>query len=165
MSKRRQRLYVCIPITDAHVKLALHSLVRHSPSSRKKEYHMTLRFIHEMEESKVAELVESVAWICSHYSPFKLTLADVGYFPGVIWHGVETSTTLSELQADINQVVLSLGCPPVDYDYNPHITLKRTRRKLSPVDSQPITWTVDTLQIRDFENNGLDAGPICTIKL
>ena len=154
-----------MPVSDSRVKSVLRSLARHLPPSNKKEYHITLRFIYEMEESALCALVNSVTWICSHYQPFELTLTSVGYFPGVIWHGIETSSLLLELQADINQLVSSLGCPPADYDYNPHITLGQTRRKAVLADSRPITWTVDALQIRDFENNGVDGAPVCTIKL
>ncbi len=165
MNKCRQRLYVCIPVSDSRVKSALRLLARHLPPSNKKEHHITLRFIYEMEESAICALVKSAAWICSYYQPFELTLASAGYFPGVIWQGIEMSSSLLELQTDINQLVSSLGCPPVDYDYNPHITLGRTQRKAVLADSRPITWTVDALQIRDFENNGIDVAPICVIKL
>ena len=151
-----KKVYVCISIKDADTLSSLHLASRDLPAKKDDDYHITLRFIQEIDKTIMAGLIEDIKWISGHHKPFSLTLASPGYFPGVAWYGVESSLPLMELQADINRVALNSGLPPADYSYNPHITLARVQEEPDILQATPKTWRVDDLEIRQSVAGGDD---------
>ena len=151
-----KKVYICISIKDADTLSSLHFASRDLPAKKNDDYHITLRFIQEIEKTSMAGLIEDIKWICEHHKSFALTLASPGSFPGVAWYGVESSLSLMELQADIDRVALNLGLPSADYSYNPHITLARVQEEPDILQAAPKTWRVDDLEIRQSVAGGDD---------
>ena len=151
-----KKVYICISIKDAGTLNSLRFASRDLPVKKDDDYHLTLRFIHEIEKTSLTGLIEDIKWICNYYEPFALTLASPGSFPGVAWYGVEPSSPLMELQADIDRVALNLGLPSADYSYNPHITLARVKEEPDILQAAPKTWRVDDLEIRQSIAGGDD---------
>lgn len=94
------------------------------------QFHLTLRFIGEVEEHIFAEIRDGLCGVRGE--PFPLTLRGVGHFPPrghprVLWAGVEASEALDSLHRRIEKVVVRMGLPPERRRFFPHVTLARLR--------------------------------------
>ncbi|MFC5992248.1 RNA 2',3'-cyclic phosphodiesterase [Limoniibacter endophyticus] len=92
-------------------------------------YHLTLRFIGDVECHVADEFAEALDRI--ERPAFSLALSGVGAFggkkPHSIWAGVSPSPQLHLLQADIDRVCLRLGIARDPRKFSPHVTLARLR--------------------------------------
>lgn len=92
-------------------------------------YHLTLRFIGDVEGPVAAELQAALDSIGGF--PFELTLKGINAFggrkPRAIWAGVRQSDALMALQADHEAVCRRVGLPLEPRQYTPHVTLARLR--------------------------------------
>jgi 2'-5' RNA ligase len=92
-------------------------------------FHLTLRFIGEIDEGTAADVDEALLRLKSR--PFSVQLAGVGVFGGEklrqLWAGVEREPALSALQAKIETALIRVGLPPEPRKYVPHVTLARLR--------------------------------------
>lgn len=93
--------------------------------------HVTLRFIGEVPESRMADIDETLAEVSGQ--PFALSLAGMDSFsrgrePVSLWAGVEKSDALLGLQKRIDQALTRAGYPTDEKRYTPHVTLARLRR-------------------------------------
>jgi RNA 2',3'-cyclic 3'-phosphodiesterase len=92
------------------------------------QYHLTLRFLGEMENSRLEMLRESLASLKA--SSFYLTLHGLGLFPlrgdpEVLWTGVDRSDELLSLRHKVERLVVGHGVEPDTRKFFPHITLAR----------------------------------------
>jgi 2'-5' RNA ligase len=92
-------------------------------------FHLTLRFIGEVDEGTAADVDEALLRLKSR--PFSVQLAAVGIFGGyklrTLWVGVEREPALVTLQAKIEQALIRAGLPPEPRKFSPHVTLARLR--------------------------------------
>jgi RNA 2',3'-cyclic 3'-phosphodiesterase len=92
-------------------------------------FHLTLRFIGEVDEGTAADVDEALLRLKAR--PFSVQLAGVGIFGGdklrQLWVGVEREPTLFTLQGKIEQALMRAGLPPEPRKYVPHVTLARLR--------------------------------------
>lgn len=92
-------------------------------------YHLTLRYIGDVEGPVAAELQMALGSVDGF--AFDLALKGVDAFggkkPRSIWAGVQESDPLMALQADHEAVCRRLGLPPEARQFTPHITLARLR--------------------------------------
>lgn len=89
--------------------------------------HLTLKFLGEVEESKIPLINNKLREFSSHYGNFDIHINGLGVFPNIkspriLWMGVQ-STVLYSLQAEIENSLRNLGFPPEYKRYQPHITL------------------------------------------
>jgi len=95
--------------------------------------HLTLKFLGETEESKVARIIKTLKSTAKSYPPFKVTLKETGSFPSlnnpkVLWIGVKDETeTLINLAKEIENKMVSLDYPLEKRGFKPHITLARIK--------------------------------------
>lgn len=94
-----------------------------------KAFHVTLKFLGEVEEKKVAQIKEALQSIV--FESLSLHLSHIGVFPSenyvrVVWVGVEPQKPVLELQQQIEEKLKPLGFP-VDKRFHPHITLARVK--------------------------------------
>lgn len=94
-------------------------------------YHLTLRFIGEVEPWQAEEVDEALAAIRA--KPFELSLKGVGLFEKggritALWAGVERSDSLAHLQAKVETALQRVGLEPERRRFAPHVTLARTER-------------------------------------
>lgn len=92
--------------------------------------HITLRFIGDVEEPVIDDIVAPLARIRAE--PFPVTLTGAGHFESgrrvrAVWIGVEKSRPLMELQERIEAAVARAGLPPEGRRFVPHITMARLR--------------------------------------
>ena len=96
------------------------------------KFHITLKFLGNVDLEKLTELSESLAAVTSKTVPFQLSYNIVGAFPDllhpkVIWAGAQMNDTLSSLQHDIELACARLGFPTDTRAFHPHITLGRVK--------------------------------------
>jgi 2'-5' RNA ligase len=91
--------------------------------------HVTLKFLGEVEPSKLAAVKTTLAAIRSPQAVV-LDFRGLGFFPNekrprVFWASMEASPNLAPLAADIDQALHKLGFPPEERPFTPHLTLAR----------------------------------------
>ena len=91
-------------------------------------YHITLRFIGEMQAYQAEEIDHALAGL--RVPSFQLTLSGVGVFdrngrPASIWAGVDRTRELEHLQAKVETALQRIGLPPDRRRFVPHMTLAR----------------------------------------
>ncbi|HTQ33896.1 MAG TPA: RNA 2',3'-cyclic phosphodiesterase [Stellaceae bacterium] len=92
-------------------------------------FHLTLRFIGEVDEGTAADVDEALLRLKARR--FSLQLAGAGVFggdkPRQLWVGVEREPALSNLQSKIETALIRIGLPPEPRKFSPHVTLARLR--------------------------------------
>lgn len=94
--------------------------------------HLTLKFLGEVEESKVHGLVDALR-VVEGFAPFDLQLFGIGAFPRargarVLWVGVGAGAReLAQLAARVEQALAGFGFAPEERSFSPHLTLGRLR--------------------------------------
>jgi 2'-5' RNA ligase len=127
------RLFVALAL-PAEVKAQLAMLACGIPGARwvpPENYHLTLRFIGEVESWRAEEVDEALANIRAR--PFELSLRGVGLFEkggriSALWVGVEKAEALAFLQGKVEIALQRIGLEPERKRFAPHVTLARTER-------------------------------------
>jgi 2'-5' RNA ligase len=122
------RLFVGIELPP-EIKLSLSLIATGVPGAKWVDagnYHLTLRFIGEIDEGQAEDVDAALSQI--HAPRFDLALATVGHF-GLrqLWVGVERNDALQHLHGKIETALTRLGFPPDERRYTPHVTLARLK--------------------------------------
>jgi RNA 2',3'-cyclic 3'-phosphodiesterase len=96
--------------------------------ARTESLHVTLKFIGEVSDAKVAEIKAALAPIKA--SPFPVEFKEIGFFPNprsarVFWAGVSAGDALPQLASAIETAVEAVGIPREKRAYHAHLTLAR----------------------------------------
>jgi 2'-5' RNA ligase len=129
------RLFVALEIPSAvreNLTTLLKSLRAVSPQTRwvrPENLHVTLKFIGEVPETKLAAIRSALAGARSA-QPVTLGFRGLGFFPNdkhprVFWAGIEASPNLKTLAADIDGATEKLRIPREQRPFSPHLTLAR----------------------------------------
>ena len=99
--------------------------------------HVTLRFLGEVEEGRIAAIQEALAAAVRAARPFDVGLGGVGAFPSmarprVVWIGVERHPALELLANDVEKALMGLDFEPELRPFHPHLTLGRAERSARP---------------------------------
>jgi 2'-5' RNA ligase len=127
------RLFVALDLPPA-LRDALASRANGLPHARwvpPENYHLTLRFIGEVEPWRAEEVDECLAALRGR--PFDLALSGAGLFEKAgrihsVWIGAERNDALAALQAKIETALQRIGLEPERRRFAPHVTLARTDR-------------------------------------
>jgi RNA 2',3'-cyclic 3'-phosphodiesterase len=158
------RIFVAIPFPQP-VKDMLHTLAQSATFKAKWEhpdnYHLTLRFIGDVDEEGYARYVSALKTIQA--STFDMTLQGVGRFPPeakkparVLWVGVAASPKLIALERAISAVLESNGLPKDKHEtYHPHMTLARFKENppsepLNEFLQQHASFQIEPLRVDAF---------------
>lgn len=100
--------------------------------SRDETLHLTLKFIGDVEEADIPDLIEAVRRAASRCGPFTFDTRGVGAFPSprrprVVWVGVVPVDALFDLQGELERELAALGVPREERRWSPHITVGRIR--------------------------------------
>ena len=91
-------------------------------------FHLTLRFIGEIDEDGAADVDGTLSRLRARR--FTLQIAGTGVFgdkPRSLWVGIERSPELVGLRDKIEQALIRVGLPPEPRKFAPHVTLARLR--------------------------------------
>ncbi len=92
-------------------------------------YHITLRFIGDVDGRTADEIVDRLDRI--DRPEFQLNLTGTGSFgsrkPHSVWAGVTHEPDMYALQAEIERICQRIGLPPDPRKFSPHVTLARLK--------------------------------------
>ncbi len=95
----------------------------------KENFHLTLRFIGEVEQKELLKLRAAIDEAASSESPFELVLEKLGQFPRgsrrILWIGLKHSGKLQQLYQTLENTLERQGYEKEERGYNAHITLGR----------------------------------------
>jgi len=92
-------------------------------------FHLTLKFLGEIDLSQLSAIDRELREICSHAQRFRLKISGAGFFPGkdclrVLWLGLGGDVDmLNWLQRAIDTKLESIGFKKEKRGYTPHITV------------------------------------------
>jgi 2'-5' RNA ligase len=102
--------------------------------SREENTHLTLKFLGEIQTSRLSNLSNAAALAVANLSSFGITLANTGVFPKhgaprVLWIGVQDeSGKLAELHTSLEQACAREGFAREERPFHPHLTIARLRK-------------------------------------
>ncbi|HEX8465601.1 MAG TPA: RNA 2',3'-cyclic phosphodiesterase [Abditibacterium sp.] len=134
------RLFVALSIPD-EVKTALtiaQNSLRESLSqadiswTRPENFHLTLRFLGDVEEARVAELSARLQVACAPFEPLELVCESLGCFPSqkpprVLWAGLHGDGLL-QLQKRVEAACAPFAERSKAENFAAHVTLARVRQ-------------------------------------
>jgi len=99
---------------------------------QKDNFHITLKFLGEVEEKLIPDITDTLKNIANEFSKFTLKITRPGAFPDrvkprVIWIGTENTDTLKELAKRIDEELSRLGFQKEAREFKSHITLARVK--------------------------------------
>jgi 2'-5' RNA ligase len=91
--------------------------------------HITLKFIGEVPESRIAEINQAIAGLV--WKPFRVTVRNVGFFPSarsprVFWVGMD-APALAGLAEELDMRLERIGIDRETRAFRPHVTLARAQ--------------------------------------
>ena len=100
--------------------------------ARRQTLHLTLKFLGDVEETELPEVVGAVARASGRSCSFDFETRSLGAFPSparprVLWVGIKPAEELMALQRAIDGELTKLGFPRERRRFHPHITLGRIR--------------------------------------
>ncbi|MCX5702566.1 MAG: RNA 2',3'-cyclic phosphodiesterase [Candidatus Omnitrophica bacterium] len=99
--------------------------------------HLTLKFLGEVDESKLEKIGEILETLKADKTPFYMRLSSVGAFPKtnyprVIWAGIDKGDTeTKEIAKFLEEKIAKLGIPAEDRPFSSHITIGRVKSGLN----------------------------------
>ncbi|MEA1649731.1 RNA 2',3'-cyclic phosphodiesterase [Nitrospirillum sp. BR 11164] len=128
------RLFVGLEMPEA-VRDALSRLTGGLPGARwvpPENYHLTLRFIGEVDEGVAQDIDEALDLVVA--PAFTLALDGLGQFgkgekSRVLWAGVRAEPALDHLQAKVESAVVRAGLAAETRKFSPHVTLATLGRE------------------------------------
>lgn len=106
--------------------------------------HLTLKFLGEVPQERIPELVKAVEESVRGVLPFTLQLDQVGVFPNprqprVLWVGVGGEVSvLKTLQGNVDVAFSMLDFPEEGREFRAHLTLARVRDDATPGQRQSL---------------------------
>jgi len=138
------RTFFCIPLPDAaHETLhdVSEQLRRRTQMRaswvRPSNYHITLRFLGEIDPMLTVDLRDLATTIANTIPPFQCTLNRVGAFPQperarVVWVGGDAPDGFREMSDALNRDLIPLGFPRGRRETVAHVTLARIKDRPDP---------------------------------
>lgn len=130
--------------------------------------HLTLKFLGETQEQKIAQIQNSLGIISSRFSPFDIQIGNFGCFPHsrkprVIWIGVQDmSGNLLKVHHEIEMEFRKIGFKAENRPFSGHLTLGRIKRNLDPSDRRTLISRIGEINIGDLGTETVEE--ICLIR-
>jgi 2'-5' RNA ligase len=125
------RLFTALEIPQS-AAMSLSLLRGGVPGARwidRENYHITLRFIGDVDNRTADEVVAGLDRV--RRQQFELSLSGTGFFgskkPHSIWAGAQPAPALIALQAELERICQRIGLPPEQRKFTPHVTLARLK--------------------------------------
>lgn len=130
------RIFIAIPLprdVERELLLIQHRLPDADALRLASGFHCTLRFLGELDNPQLEAVQKLLSGI--RFSPFALTLTEIGTFPNwnapnVLWVGTAPSKDLEMLQYAVTNRLKGIGNPE-NHAFHPHLTLARVQGTLS----------------------------------
>ncbi len=146
------RTFIAIELDAAHHRAltALQARLKRDRAARgvrwvaPENIHLTLKFLGDLESSRLPDLQRAVADVCAGTAPFALRISGAGAFPNpqrpnVIWVGISGDLERAAMLAqEIDAACAALGFAREARAFSPHLTLGRVQRDAALGDRQKI---------------------------
>ena len=134
------RCFVAIPLPGdvlAQIGEVSHQLKKLSIDARfprPESIHLTLKFLGDVQESAVPDILETMKEKVCKYESFEVSVRNAGAFPHlanprVVWLGVEPEEELEKLQSSVESGLVELGFEKEKRRFSPHLTLARVKSR------------------------------------
>lgn len=143
-SKETLRTFIAVELpNDIHDSLQKlqNNLKDSMPDVRWTKYgniHLTLKFLGDIEPSKVDKISVSIQSVANEFFPFTMSLAGIGAFPNsrkpsIVWVGIEEgSGEIVQIANRIESSMEKLGFAKEKRPFKPHLTIGRIRELKHP---------------------------------
>ena len=135
--------------------------------------HLTLKFLGDVEESRVEEIYGALKKATAGFGPMRLKagggkegggVGGVGGFPNlknprVLWVGLDGPEEFLKLQRSVEEAMQRLGFEKEERPFKPHLTLCRIK---SPEDARILGHNIEKL--KDFIDMDFEAGHLVLFK-
>lgn len=134
------RTFVAIPLPE-HVKRFLSRVQSELRSARltaawpdPARFHLTLKFLGPIRQEMQPPIQSAMTALAGAYPDLSLTARGMGVFPNVrnarvLWSGIQGRTRrLTDLAADLDKRLQSIGIPAQSRPFFPHVTLARLKK-------------------------------------
>ncbi|MBI2653735.1 RNA 2',3'-cyclic phosphodiesterase [Candidatus Woesearchaeota archaeon] len=143
------RLFIAIDfngLKDDFVALQK-SLPKNAKLSLTKSFHLTLKFLGEVQPDKVDEIVKILKNV--EFEPFSVFLDSIGIFPTenyirVVWIGLSPDDKILELQKSIDEALKPIF--KKEKDFKAHITLARVKY---PENKKQFLWQLKKIKVEN----------------
>lgn len=138
--------------------------------------HMTLKFLGEVEDTKVADVCNIVKEAVSMHKSFELDIESVGYYGGnvanVLWVGIgEGIGDLKSLQKDIEESLALEGWPEENREFSGHLTLCRIKNSKAGAKLAKLSEEYKSFKLGDisvdlvtvYQSQLMPKGPVYTV--
>jgi len=134
------RCFVAIPLPGdvlaqiGEVSRQLRKLSIDARFPRPESIHLTLKFLGDVQESAVQDILETMNEEVCKYESFEVSVRKAGAFPHlanprVVWLGVEPEEELEKLQSSVESGLVELGFEKEKRRFSPHLTLARVKSR------------------------------------
>ncbi len=134
------RSFLAIPLTESlivevrRIGEELADLLPGIRWVRSESIHLTLRFFGDIPEESLDRIGEIMLSVGHSHPPFEVEISGVGAFPSltrprVIWLGIREEPLLKNLHVLLERELETIGFPPEDRPFSPHLTLGRRRQR------------------------------------
>lgn len=132
--------------------------------------HLTLAFLGELDDDRLAEAEQAAVVAAREGAPFTLRLTHLGSFgparsPRVIWAGITGSpndlSALGNLQVRLTSELELRGFPPEERPFAPHLTLARVKEPLQLEEARKLPAL---LASAPDEHASFDVRELCVMK-
>ena len=133
--------------------------------TRPEGIHLTLKFLGEVPEAKVRDIIDGLQRAAEGIGPFRLEVGGVGTFPNpknarVVWVGVSGEVEkLSRLQSSVEETISGIGFERDKRAFTPHLTLGRIKYLRSRD-----TWLKALDEVKDTRLSGFDVAAVSLMK-
>ncbi len=165
------RLFIAIDLPE-EAKEELRRFQEQIPESKlslTKDFHITLKFLGEVEPENAEVLREKLNK--AKFDAYHAKLDSIGFFPSekyirVIWAGIKPEEEIIRLQKEIDKLIGKEY--PDDYKFSPHITLARVKfiedknnfvQQLKKIKLKKIEFAVDSFKLKKSTLRGKE-GPV-----
>ena len=136
------RCFVAIEVPDnfqdllVEVQDSFRSKIGRASWTKRGNFHITLKFLGEVENRSVDKICESLENVAKENKPFSIEIGRVGAFPNlvrprVLWIGLKRGAAqTTSLAHAINRELVQIGFPE-DTRFHPHFTLARLKRQIN----------------------------------
>ena len=129
------RIFIALDIDDAireRIERFMEGVRGFAPEARwvrPESLHVTLKFIGEKPADAVEQIKQALSSV--HVQKIELNFRGYGFFPTakasrVFWVGIESGPQLAALAKAADDAAKSLGIPPEEHPFSPHLTLARS---------------------------------------
>jgi len=133
--------------------------------TRAEGMHLTLKFLGEVSEQRVPEIMSSLRKAMEGIGPLGFSVSGVGTFPNpikarVVWIGLAGDIDkLTRLQVAVENAMVLLGMAREERKFTPHLTLGRIKYIRSRD-----RWTKTLEEVKDISLPGFEATSVSLMK-